>query len=369
MARRRNNRRNRGRRGGGGARRAAPNNAVATARTVEMGVSNSPLMVRIGRQIRAQRPSQYASTKTRRSSLLRGGQVDALAERVCSIYDPFCPAATGARYPSEFASNTMTYQSRALLPAIAGAAGAYTFAFSPDVNPAGTIATNAANVYTFPASFSVSDTNYTTWLASVRNVRVVSAGLRFIPQQAVANASAVFMIGTVADLVPQLGGSSYDIGSILTQCADVEVISSAEPFLWTANPRALGAFDLIPQTSATTTTRSGNWPAVLVGTTSASASAVLGSFEMIINLEGEPLSKQGTAMTPAMARELASPSPLVRNVAESLRARLTGFFSGTAQQFSKQAEALARKAVVRAISTRFPGLGGALSLTNAVDVD
>jgi len=293
---------------------------------------------------------------------------DTIAKRVCSIYDPFCPEAAGARYPSQFSQNTIVYQSRFLQSMTTSAAGDSLYLFAPDVNQYVFAYVNTAAPATFPSTFSASDPNLSSWMGLVKGVRIVSAGIRYMPQQATNIPSSIFTIGTIPDGSVLLG-SSITYTSVMSQLTDLEVIGTQDPFVWSLNPRTENAFDLVSKSNIANNTRSGNWPTFVVAVAGQQANTLVGTFEVIVNYEGEPLGTQGLGYITQTAPELAQASPLVREVAEQVRSKVTGFFAGNAQSFGNFVHKTAMRSAASFVGGLLggpAGAGAALMLTNGI---
>jgi hypothetical protein len=297
-----------------------------------------------------------------------------VVHRICSIYDPFCAHAAGARYPSQFSANTLTYQSRSIITATSSGAGNLFFAWSPDVNLNNYMAFAGAPGGATPASLTAADaTNFAAWSALCRNMRIVSAGLRYIPSMASTVAPSIMQVGNIPDITTMLN-QTMNYNDLYTFFSDMEIVSAADPYIYVLAPRSENAFDLISQSSASSTTRSGNWNCFVLAISAGAASANY-NFELIVNYEAEPLGRPGLAINATQAPELASSSPqskLVRAASDTLRSGINGFFQGTVQAFGKYVRRAAFNAAASAVGGALGGPKGAAMgplLMNAIDVD
>jgi hypothetical protein len=261
----------------------------------------------------------------------------------CSRYDPFCPAARGAKYNDWYSNQTQTYQSKGIVSVSANATSGDTFMlFSPDVAYSDyCLVSNATTTVTIPGTFSSSDSGASTWMATMDGVRLVSAGLHWVPTYPDSISDGIFHVAVINRADSLLGTATTTPATMPTLGTQYYAANSSKEFTWVTKMMALESKDLIaPGGVASTTARSEYWDAVAIYLDGPATNVVTGYFEVIRNYEGRPL------MTSTASR-LTSPAPLatpVTTAAGDVMSRIApSFVEGAKETFKRVAEEAARR--------------------------
>jgi hypothetical protein len=102
----------------------------------------------------------------------------ALIDEMCSVSDPFCKHAIGAKHPAGTSTQTVTFYSDQLYPVVTNSDGeAVVFIRPSSDTDVAAFPTVAGNNYTVPAAFSIGvlAPDY------ISTCRVVSAGVKYLP--------------------------------------------------------------------------------------------------------------------------------------------------------------------------------------------
>jgi len=208
-----------------------------------------------------------------------------LREEVCSVTDPFCPAAIGAKWLDEFPIATHTYCMKKIFSITTSAAGSSNFVFQPGVNAYNFDFVDAGVAFGNGCTQTASGT-WATIQGQSRGCRVVSAGCRFWNALAMSAAGGYCHVGTCG--AGEFSGVTITQGTLPNAIGDVQAVDIRSEWAWVAKPQSADARSLL---SGTTNTISpsvvkGNveWDALLVQF-NGPVSTLVGYVEMVIHYE------------------------------------------------------------------------------------
>lgn len=185
-------------------------------------------------------------TKSKRTPSFRVGSHHVRA--VCSIHDPFCPAAKGSKWPDGTQSNTFTEQFRGSYTIASSGSGNYVVCFAPTA-PFGYLTASAATSTTVTMAAA-----YTTYRASSllstygSNYRVVSFGVIIRCLASATTASGVLTLGTGDSLTT---GTVITLGSELYQDTIVKAIQPGLEISWISQFQGTGSHKFNAVSTAT----------------------------------------------------------------------------------------------------------------------
>jgi hypothetical protein len=231
------------------------------------------------------------SNKTNSGRMLR--YHDPTAKIVCSISNPFCPEANGAKLPDANAVRSNTYQSRAIFALPTDAQGNLMLQITAGATGAYQIATLNAGGTSTAWGGSVASPFYSTYSASMAGYRVVSAGFRVVNTQSMNVSTGALVISECED------DQSLITGQTVTS---LKLGIAADMTSW---PRADVRVLMKPLGNQAeqyhTPTAYPNYTSYLVCLSGASVSLNVGYFELIVNYEwtATSISGLGVMSTPA----------------------------------------------------------------------
>jgi hypothetical protein len=214
----------------------------------------------------------------------------------CSILNPFCPAAKGARLPDGNADKTMPFQERYLVTVTTDATYGYAaFVFCPNNNYTNWYQATAFNaskqITTWGAIQQGSTLQSNTWGTYANRTRIVSAGIKWIPTIAATAAGGPMIISQLNE--PQaLVGTSGGATNILP-AVGLGVATKAQDFRDPVTCISVPADDsatLFNTPTAGISSAPGNSSNSYSGyffSFTGPTNTVLGTFEYVINYEVE----------------------------------------------------------------------------------
>lgn len=220
-----------------------------------------------------------------------------IAEKVCSVYDPFCPAAKGAKIPDQNSSTSFPYQTRVGFPIIVDANGAGMYWINWDPATLFNSATVVLGVTT--AWFSnTAGTFYTMVGTSVAQWRVVSAGFKFKTTQPWTTATGSLIVSDVSQVF-NAADVGQQLGSLQMGRAEMYPVRNAD-VTFTGGVRG--------SENNNYNANFGNDPAMNGGILSffgCAPSVTVGYVEIIVNWEALPVADGGfqSFATPAAKHE------------------------------------------------------------------
>jgi len=200
-------------------------------------------------------------------------------ERICSLVDPFCPSAFGAKLQDAWSARTSTYQVRVIGSITTNAGGATSFLLAPDPSEylVG-LSTGAGTTLTIPGNLTAPDTAFTSSVFA--KARVVSAGFHYIPVLASSTASGTAIVTEIEDTNFVLGSGyvcpDFKVGTALAiRNIRDEFCNNCRPM----NPDA-DKFQAFQGAGVRTSCWSG-----LYFQFNGPVSTTIGSYEVIVNFE------------------------------------------------------------------------------------
>jgi hypothetical protein len=282
-----------------------------------------------------------------------GGPMKAMRamERVCSLSDPFCQAAVGARPPSDGADSTIGFpviwnfsptndaNKRAAFAAIA--AYPYTNA---------TMGTQAAGTLVLGATLATADAN--AWGSFIRDLRVVSFGIQIRRLVNDFNVAGTLTVAITRDFT--LGGSyTMTNPETFTAYHRVAMAQFRQPLNIIVKADRIGEFYTSQSTASGFGDGGGgvsnglNFPAVLVFLEGGSAaSAVDIEVTVVMHVEAH---MTVTGPMASMATRPPPPNSILDRAAGIARAEAPTFLSGATEVVNKQMRAIAMGALKMAV--------------------
>lgn len=274
---------------------------------------------------------------------------------VCSITDPFCPAAKNAKWPDGTQGNTLTEQFRGNLTLVTQSAnGNNAYVFLPTA-PYGYLpgATNTSTTVTLAAAATkYRDQSLLEVYGS--NVRPVSFGIIFRCVASATTAQGILTVGTAP--VPA-AGAVITLGQELYQEVAVKAIQPGMELSVICTPKGPGARDF--QAQSTATVFPADWSAIWVELTGAGNSAALVSAEWFLNVEFEPLTT-ARALT-AMASQNPPKSSAAEQAVSSVHATLGSMVEGGVKAVEASVYNHAQQALTSFMSDPLESIAGLFS--------
>jgi hypothetical protein len=287
------------------------------------------------------RPVRAPRTKTPRSRTTVSH-----VRSVCSVSDPFCPAAKNSKWPDGTMGNTLTEQFRGNYTIKPNADGNAFVVFAPTapygynvatINPApgpyvATLASGAAawGLYKPSSMLATYGGNY----------RIVSSG--FIARN-VASATSAAGVVTFGTNTAPANGMTFDMGTESYVAVAVKAIQPGLEFSMISQPRGTGARDFEQQSTATAVPT--DWSCLYVEITGATANVPCVNVEWYINVEFELYpDKRGLA-------GIAKPNPPKSSAAETAVSRVHGSVGSFIEGGVAQVEAAISKHASAALSS------------------
>ncbi len=250
------------------------------------------------------RPIKARSSKSKARKM--GGVKQAHVARVCSVTDPFCPAAKNVKWPDGTSGNTLTMQFRKIFPVITDANGVAVSCYAPAAPYCAIGSTVTAGVATFASAYVILQAS-SLMEAYGDTYRIVSYGAIIRCIASATTAAGYVTVGTATAAVPT---TTLTMGQELYQEVFIKAIQPGMEISWISQPVGTGARDFIAQ-STSTTGYSSDWSALYLEVTGAAASATPLAVEIFMNVEFRvaPLARNLTT--------IARPNPPKSTVAES----------------------------------------------------
>lgn len=313
-------------------------------------------MVKTGKK-KASKPRKGGARKRGAGNGGKGGPLirtrGNLVPAVCSIFDPFCPQAAGAKWPDGTIYKTLTYQNRFTVTVTTGAGGAAVIWVVPGL--AFNYATNspAAGTVTWPSTMSLGGTSPANWQFG----RVVSAGVKVIPTASMTNTSGYFVVTEIMEFAA--GGASSSVGAM----SDVEMYTqpaSGGEFCWVSRAGPLGHTFRRLDANTTYQTDTADRSCLMVTLVGGPASVAAFAAEVTVNWEYYFTAQDAMNLA-------ATPSPpantFLTRASESVQNAVGSFVKGNQDQFGRVVEMAAGR-VLRAGGNAIAGYltGGASQL-------
>jgi len=199
---------------------------------------------------------------------------------VCSITDPFCPAAKNSKWPDGTQGNTLTEQFRGNYTTAGTTSGTNLFCFSPGA-PFGFITTSAQAASTCTTTNSFVTYKANSLYATYGDLfRIVSFGVITRCVASATNASGIVTFGTGR---PLAGSTVYNLGTELYDEVAVKAIQPGMEFSWISVPRGTGARDFGGASTASGVNLA-DWTSLIVEIVGPTSGNTL-NFEWFVNIE------------------------------------------------------------------------------------
>jgi hypothetical protein len=294
---------------------------------------------------------QNKSKKSRKPKRQGGGsQVKVAHVRgVCSVTDPFCPAAKNSKWPDGTAGNTLTSQFRGNVTVSSGVNGtglinfaaAAPFGYLPTASVTGTAGVLAATFTAYQTGSMLA-----TYGAEYR---IVSMG---VIARCIASATSASGYATFGTSGPVATGTTVTFGSELYDEVHMKAIQPGMEFAWISQPRGTTAREF-RSLSTNSTATSNDWSTLMVEISGATASTAMMNFEWYVNVEW--IANINTAIT-----TLAKPNPPKSSAAESatssVHSTLGSFVEGGVKQVEDAIAAHASNALSSLMENPFDTL-------------
>jgi len=181
-------------------------------------------------------------------------------QSACSIIDPFCGMAKGARLPDGLGTQSMPYQVTSLVTVTTDAAGAAKFIFVPAYGLFGVgQASLAASTWTNPATWNSFGSGSTYLNTNAATVRLVSFGVRVASIASATNCSGYIILGSELQAVISQTQTS---GRINFPEKSIRPLTSGYESCWVSKPVGTGAHQFVPVASVTNTFSALTWTAL-----------------------------------------------------------------------------------------------------------
>jgi len=204
----------------------------------------------------------------------------------CSILDPFCVHAKGARRPDGMGSQSMPYQSRSVVSVTTNTFGAAKLVIAGGNGIFGTAqATVNAGAWDWPTTYTaLPGSAYIS--ANAKEVRLVSMGVRVMSLTS-ANASQGFVIlGTVNNPPIQTPAITAQPATIVTYAEhSLRPLTSGFETVWISKPTGVGAHDFRVLTSVVGGMTDFEWSSLIIEVGQSAVSTPVLMLEIICNVE------------------------------------------------------------------------------------
>lgn len=200
---------------------------------------------------------------------------------VCSVTDPFCPAAKNSKWPDGTSGNTLTEQLRGNVTITTLAAGNYAIAFSPSA-PYGYLGTASSTSTTFTTGAALNLYKPSSLVATYgAEVRIVSFGVIARSVASATTSAGLVTFGTAGNM-PTLS-TAYTFGTELYDQVAVVALQPGMEFSWVSHPRGTDAHAF--KSLSTTTSGPIDWTTLTIEITGAPASTAVLNLEWYMNIE------------------------------------------------------------------------------------
>jgi hypothetical protein len=266
--------------------------------------------------------------------------MDAAAGRVCSILDPFCPAAKGALFPDDSTGARVGIQLRGTGSVNVDANGTQFFVYTPTLEYGFTNVGSVANNFTIPASWNAY-AGATTLAGYGSQYRILSMGVT-VRSTAVATATSGYIVLTEANDLA--AAEVVPVGTLQGSRVYTSALFPGFEASWVSTPQGPQARNW--QTFNTSGTFSSvplkGWTQLAVQFIGCPASSNVAQIEYVINTE----------LIVDMDNVVAqfAPKPPVANAAvikaaSMARAKLESFVEGSSKKVENRIRALVHGAL------------------------
>jgi hypothetical protein len=203
-------------------------------------------------------------------------------QSACSILDPFCVHAKGARRPDGLGTNTLPFQVRQLVGITTGAAGARRYLIVPGCGVYGySFADPAAGTITMPATWTTLG-NGSFISTNASEVRIVSFGVRMLSVLPATTSSGYVIVGTVAN--PTISQVQAE-GRVTYPEHSLRPLTAGSEFCWVSKPTGAGAHAFRPVSGLANNMSDFDWTALSIEIAGGPNSTLCFMAEVIVNVE------------------------------------------------------------------------------------
>lgn len=209
-------------------------------------------------------------------------EMSAAVHELCAVTNPFCDQAQGAPSPYGASTFTVPYTNRVVGSFTTGASGEGYIAVR--ATPYATNYINSAEASTTWAIRTGYDTAVGSPPSFISEARVVSAGVRWWPINAMTSARGTTVIVPMPDCSGFFDGTAPSLLEMVNS-PQVHVCSIDDEGCYIMGPQSPDSRDFIEAGAATPTDTQTGFDNVLIAVTGAASTTYLG-FEIVINYEG-----------------------------------------------------------------------------------
>lgn len=221
--------------------------------------------------------------KAKKSKMKKGGTAikPHHIRGVCSITDPFCPAAKGSKFPDGTVGNTMTEQFRGNQLITTNAAGCQLFYMNPGMLPYGYgLGVGAgAGTLAMPATWTALKTG-SLFESFGKQYRVVSAGAIIRCVASATDASGLATFGS-CPAIPI--NTVITLGTELYVDSTIKAIQPGMEMSWISSPQGTEARAFVP--AGLNTSFLSEWTSLLIEVSGAPSGKGVLNVEWFINIE------------------------------------------------------------------------------------
>jgi hypothetical protein len=308
-------------------------------------------MAKKGKQGRPQRKGKAKRKQGRAagvSGLSVGDPTHGLIHKICSLTDPFCPAARGARFPDGNAQRTIGIQAQQFFTVSTNNMGAAAVCFSPQAPYSygiGNIAAGAV-VGTWPATYTESSQGFAAWINSIaRQFRVVSFGVEITPITNAMNSTGLLIVQETNDSTFLGQGFDTTVNTTKTLGDDMESIlvpmAQLRPVTWRSRPGGPES-RMFNDLQVANEDQSFDWTRCRVYVSGAPASTAVLAVRLVANYEFTLQSGQAATQL-AKAPQVQNPTiSRLTNIAHQIGG---GIYQGPVKQLENYAKRVALDAL------------------------
>lgn len=247
---------------------------------------------------------------------------------LCSITDPFCVHARGAKLPDDSTVPTFPWQFKTVFAVITGAAGQnsgiilannYLGYNSLSVTPNAAGVINAASFNPWTGASSAS--------ANFSSARIVTMGCTFYPTVSMSSAQGYIIFNEIPKFVT---GTNYTDGSTNSPNSRIIAVTPGRPISWIARPEGVESRRFYTFDSASIDQEgfsSLHWEVI-----GGPGSVTVGIMEVIVNLEVIP--KNDNTVVSKLATPSAQHNPKVLTAQNAVMNQVSGFVEGAKETVS-----------------------------------
>lgn len=205
-----------------------------------------------------------------------------ICDKICSVCDPTCPSACGAKMMGQDSSRTFSFTHKSILTLTSDANGHGARWFTPGINDYTSVHSSitAGGVVTFAAATDLPEA--TSLIATAHSYRVVSAAIRVFSIAApTASSGRVQVVQTQTGEAVPVG---YDITSLLYEEVDTDSLYAFDKtYVFRREGAEASAFH-----AASSATGHPGWNGIVISVDGVPASTAVLQFEVTYHFELQP---------------------------------------------------------------------------------